>query len=148
MRASSYYNEDFVPEYAIDDNNATLWRPRTCGEEWIEVDLGKKTSITRVWTQFEHATSFYQYLIETSLDGKEWTVFSDRRANTQAGSPMMDAGKAKARYLRLTITGNEQNGLSGAIWNLKAFNGGKNPVSFADMTLAANQPKQLLKGKD
>ena len=150
VRASSYYNEDFVPEYAIDDNNATLWRPRTCGEEWIEVDLGKKTSITRVWTQFEHATSFYQYLIETSLDGKEWTVFSDRRANTQAGSPMMDAGKAKARYLRLTITGNEQNGLSGAIWNLKAFNGGKNPVSFADMTFgsesteAAPQRKGLI----
>lgn len=40
---------------------------------------------------------------------------------------MMDAGKAKARYLRLTITGNEQNGLSGAIWNLKAFNGGRIP---------------------
>lgn len=133
VRASSYYNEDFRPEHATDDNNATLWRPRTCGKEWIEIDFGKKTDITRVWTQFEYATSFYQYLIETSADGKVWTVFSDRRGNKQAGSPMMDAGKAKARYLRLTITGNERNGLSGAIWNLKVFNGGKNPVVSGDM---------------
>ncbi len=128
VRVSSYYDDNFKPEYAIDDNNATLWRPRTCGEEWIEIDFGKETDITRVWTQFEYATSFYQYLIETSSDGKKWNLFADRRDNKQAGSPMMDVGKAKARYLRLTVTGNERNGLSGAIWNLKVFNGGKNPV--------------------
>lgn len=136
VRVSSYYDENFKPEYAIDDNNATLWRPRTCGEEWIEIDFGKETDITRVWTQFEYATSFYQYLIETSSDGKKWNVFADRRDNKQAGSPMTDAGKAKARYLRLTITGNERNGLSGAIWNLKVFDGGKNPV-LPNMTFAA-----------
>ncbi len=150
VRASSQYDENFKPEYAIDDNNATLWRPRTCGEEWIEVDFGKKTDITRVWTQFEYATSFYQYLIETSLDGKKWTVFADRRDNKEASSPMMDAGKAKAQYLRLTVTGNEKNGLSGAIWNLKVFNGGKNPTSSTDMrfggesTEAAPQRKGLI----
>lgn len=150
VRASSYYDELYKPEYAVDDNNATLWRPRTCGKEWIEVDLGKETDMTRVWTQFEYPTTFYQYLIETSLDGKNWTVFADRRKNTQAGSPMMDAGKAKARYVRLTVTGTEKNGAFGAIWNLKIFNGGVNPEVPAQMTFngqsqeAAPQRKGLI----
>lgn len=27
-------------EYAVDDNNGTLWRPRGMGQEWLEIDLG------------------------------------------------------------------------------------------------------------
>ena len=34
-------------EYAVDDNNGTLWRPRTTGPAWIQIDLGKKQSIKR-----------------------------------------------------------------------------------------------------
>lgn len=135
VKASSCYNDNFEPEYAVDDNNATLWRPKSCGREWIEIDFGEKTKITRVWTQFEYATSFYQYLLETSNDGITWTTFADRTNNTFAGSPMMDEGKAKARYLRLTFTGSEVNGRSAALWNIKVFNKGKNP---APMTAAFN----------
>lgn len=125
VTASSYYNDWFKPSYATDDNNATLWRPRTCGSEWIEIDLEKPRHIERVWTQFEYATSYYQYLLETSLDGKTWQIFSDRRNNTLAGSPMVDYGNATARYLRLTFTGSEKNGLSAALWNIKVFGGSK-----------------------
>ncbi len=121
ITASSYYNENFKPEYAVDDNNATLWRPRTTGTEWIQVDLGEVKPIRRVWTQFEYATSYYQYYIEVSEDGKAWTMFSDKRNNLQSGSPMVEYGDAKGRYVRLTVTGNEKNGLRGAIWNLKVF---------------------------
>jgi hypothetical protein len=121
VTASSYYNDNFKPAYAVDDNNATLWRPRTTGTEWLQVDLGKVEQIERIWTQFEYATSYYQYYIETSVDGKQWSMFSDRRENLQSGSPMVDYGSAQARYVRLTVTGNEKNGLSGAVWNFKVF---------------------------
>jgi len=123
VSVSSYYNEWFKPEYAVDDNNATLWRPSTCGKEWIQIDLEKPQPIERIWTQFEYPTSFYQYIIETSLDGKKWTLFSDKSKNTLAGSPMVDFGHAKARYIRLTYTGGQKNGQFGAIWNLKVFGG-------------------------
>lgn len=123
--ASSYYNDDFKPAYAVDDNNATLWRPKTCNSEWIEIDLGKEENIQRVWTQFEYPTSFYQYLLETSVDKNEWVVYSDKRANLLAGSPMVDYGVAKARYIRLTFTGSEKNGISAALWNIKVFGGSK-----------------------
>ncbi len=125
VKASSYYGESFKPEYALDDNNATLWRPRTSGKEWIEVDLGKEYDICRIWTQFEYPTSYYQYMIETSVDGKQWIVFADKHNNKLAGSPMTDFGKARARYVKLTVTGSEKTGMIGAIWNIKVFEGSK-----------------------
>ena len=122
VKASSYYDKDFLPQYAVDDNNGTLWRPVTDGQEWLELDLGKVNKIGTVWTQFEYGTSYYQYLIETSKDGNKWDIFADKRDNRLAGSPMVDFGTAKARYIRITTTGKQKNGFPGAIWNVKVFN--------------------------
>lgn len=121
VRASSCYDDNFRAEYAVDDNNGTLWRPRGMGQEWLEIDLGSSREIQTVWTQFEYGTQFYQYLIETSVDGKHWSVFADKRNNHLAGSPMVDFGKAEARYVRLTFTGGQKNGFGGAVWNVKVF---------------------------
>ena len=123
VRASSCYDDNFRAEYAVDDNNGTLWRPRGMGQEWLEIDLGSSREIQTVWTQFEYGTQFYQYLIETSVDGKHWSVFADKRNNHLAGSPMVDFGKAEARYVRLTFTGGQKDGFGGAVWNVKVFGG-------------------------
>ena len=123
VRASSCYDDNFRAEYAVDDNNGTLWRPRGMGQEWLEIDLGSSREIQTVWTQFEYGTQFYQYLIETSVDGKHWSVFADKRNNHLAGSPVVDFGKAEARYVRLTFTGGQKNGFGGAVWNVKVFGG-------------------------
>lgn len=121
VEASSYYDENFRPEYAVDQNNGTLWRPRTMGQEWIQIDLEKIETIRTVLTQFEYGTAYYQYLIETSVDGTHWTLFADKRQNRLAGSPMADFGEVQARYVRLTIVGGQKNGFCGAVWNLKVF---------------------------
>lgn len=140
VKASSYYNDNFKPQYAIDDNNATLWKAASCLQpEWIEIDLGKSQPVKRIWTQFEHATSFYQYLYETSVDGKEWITFSDQRENIHAGSPRIDQGNTKARYIRLTITGCEKNGFIPAVWNIKVFSDGTDP--FENNTKPFNKQK-------
>ena len=131
VTASSYYDEWFKPEYAVDDNNATLWKAARCNwdskkpgtqhEEWLQIDLGKPMKFNEVWTQFEYATFFYQYKIETSLDSETWSLYADRTQNTMQGSPMIDSGKAKARYLRITITDTQKNGHMPAIWNVKVW---------------------------
>lgn len=121
VEASSAYDADFRPGYAVDNNNGTLWRPATMGQEWLTIDLGKPERIRTVLTQWEYGTQFYQYLIETSADGKIWEVFADKRANRLAGSPMSDFGDTRARYVRITFTGGQKAGFPGAIWNVKAF---------------------------
>ena len=124
VRASSYYSDWFRPEYATDDNNATLWKPATCtGEDYIEIDLGSAQSFDQVWTQFEYTTYFYQYKIETSDDARQWTLYADKRQNTLAASPYVDRGSRTARYLRITVTGRQKNGHFGGIWNVKVLNG-------------------------
>ncbi len=123
VAASSFYDENFRPEFAVDDNNGTLWRPRTAGQEWLEIDLGEPLEIRSVWTQFEYGTQFYQYLLETSLDGRHWDIFADKRNNRLAGSPMADFGDATARFVRLTIVGGQKIGFPGAVWNIKVFGG-------------------------
>ena len=121
--ASSYYSEDFRPAYATDDNNATLWKPATCtGEDYLQIDLGQETIFNQVWTQFEYATYYYQYKIETSVDGSQWTLYADKTRNTLAASPLVDRGSCSARYLRITVTGRQKNGHFGGIWNVKVFN--------------------------
>ena len=131
VTASSYYDEWFKPEYAVDDNNATLWKARHTnwdtpsgkrGDEWLQIDLGKVRKISEIWTQFEYPTFFYQYLIETSVDGKTWSLFADRTGNVMQGSPMVDSHSCKARYVRLTITDTQKNGHMPAVWNIKVWN--------------------------
>jgi len=122
VNVSSAYSDEFRPEFAVDDNNGTLWKPRNnTSESWLTVDLGAVKNIKSVHTQFEYATWYYQYLLEYSSDGKQWTTFADRTRNTTHGSPMIDAGDVKARYLKLTITNTEYPGLNKGIWNIKAF---------------------------
>ena len=130
VTASSYYDDWFLPSYAVDDNNATLWKAAgtnwgqgggECHPEWIQIDLGKATTFNEVWTQFEYATFFYQYKIETSLDGRRWTLYADRTDNTLQGSPMIDRKTVKSRYLRITVTDTQKNGHIPAIWNVKVW---------------------------
>lgn len=121
--ASSFYSADFKPGFAVDNNNGTLWKPATNSTTAasLTIDLGKLTTVQRVLTQFEYATWFYQYRLDYSADGTKWKMYADRTTNAIHGSPMMDDGNVKARYIRLTITGTENPGMFKAIWNIKVY---------------------------
>ncbi len=137
VKASSVYSDDFKAEFAVDDNNGTLWRAAHCNAEsdsvWLELNLGKVQKINQVWIQFEYPTFFYQYKVMTSEDGQTWKMYADKRRNTQAGSPMIEEGEVKAQYIRIYITDTQKNGHMPAIWNVKVFNASKK-----------NNPKLLL----
>lgn len=128
--ASSTYSDWFKPEYATDDNNGTLWRAAdvaALSDAWLQIDLGKPQRFNTVFTQFEYATFFYQYKIETSMDGSTWQLFADRTHNTVQGSPVIDTTLndryrcVRARYIRLTINGTQKNGHFPAVWNMKIY---------------------------
>lgn len=112
----------FTADLACDDNNGTQWKAASAKlPQTLELDLGEQKEIKRIFTEFEYATYFYQYQIETSADGKKWELFADQTANQTPGSPMIDDGEAQARFVRITITGTEKAGAFAAIWNVKVF---------------------------
>jgi hypothetical protein len=107
---------------ATDDNNATLWKAGSNKlPQDLTIDLGEAKAVKRVMTQFEFPTFYYQYILRYSADGKHWKLFADRSANRMPGSPMIDDNNVNARYLKLTVTGTQKQGLYAAVWNIKVF---------------------------
>lgn len=112
----------FLPEYAVDDNNGTLWKASSGSlPQSLTIDLGKEIPIKRIVTGFEYPTLYYQYKIEVSSNGQDWNLFANRTGNSRSGSPMIDDNSLQARYVKLTVTGTEKAGMYAAVWNLKVY---------------------------
>src|SRR5690606_1572498 len=104
------------------DHNATMWKAGDNSfPQHLTVDLGRVRTIERVMLQFEFASYYYQYRLEYSTDGKTWKTYADRSGNQTPGSPLIDDGRAAARYLRLTVLEVEKTGLYAALWNIKVY---------------------------
>jgi xylan 1,4-beta-xylosidase len=127
--ASSYYHLQsleydykYDPNFAIDNNNATMWKAgNNTFPQDLTIDFGSLKEIKRVMTQFEFASYYYQYILEYSADGKNWKVYADKSKNHTSGSPMIDDNTIAARYLKLTVLGTEKRGLYAAVWNIKVY---------------------------
>ncbi len=116
------YDYHYQPSFATDHNNATLWKAaNNTFPQHLIIDLGAVQEVSRVATQFEFSTYYYQYQIETSTSGEDWQLFADRSDNRLPGSPMIDDQKVRARYVKLTVLGTEKTGLYAAVWNVKVY---------------------------
>jgi len=116
------YDDSYLPENTVDDNNGTLWKAASSDvPQSLVVDLSKVQQVQRVTTQFEYPSYYYQYKLEVSTDSIHWTLFSDKTTNRRCGSPMIDDNKLSARYIRLTISGTEKSGVIPAVWNIKVY---------------------------
>jgi len=114
----------YLPEYAVDDNNATIWKASSCQlPQTLTIDLGEEKVIRRTMIQFEYPTFYYQYKIEYSSDSLNWKIFADKTNNRRSGCPMIDDNDISGRYLRITVTGTEKPGMFAAIWNVKVYEG-------------------------
>ncbi|KIF78238.1 carbohydrate-binding protein [Streptomyces sp. 150FB] len=111
-----------VPEKAVDGDLSTRWaQGRGLPDpSWIQVDLGKDTSVSSVVTTFE-LPGGYQYRLEYSTDGTKWSTLDDHTsANTVSAANYSFADQpVTARYLRLTVTGSSGNG--GSVYELQAY---------------------------
>lgn len=137
---STQYDYEYKASYAIDDNNATMWKAaNNTSPEDLTIDLGTVQTIKRVMTQFEFASYYYQYKLEYSVNGKNWLLYADQSKNRTAGSPMIDDNDVKARFIKLTVLGTEKVGLYAAVWNIKVYS------SLFDLPLLLkNVPSKIL----
>lgn len=93
-------------EAAFDDRIRTWWEPETAGGgHWLSADLGAVCKLQAARTIFYHAGPF-KYLVEASVDGRQWTQVVDNSANALAEGNAFDTFEmVEGRYVRLTITG-------------------------------------------
>jgi len=111
-------NERVRPGKAKAANNGRIglwehWSDTKNGNNWLEVDLGEVQSISKYhvhffWDEYR----YYQYDIETSLDGDSWSTVVDESNNTAKATiegHEHNLESHQARYLRLNVHHNSAN---------------------------------------
>ncbi|MFB6318160.1 family 43 glycosylhydrolase [Saccharicrinis sp. FJH54] len=133
----------YSPSNATDGSNNTLWKADGCElPQSLTIDLGKTQSFDRISTDFEYPSHFYQYKTEISKDGKNWSVYAEKTNNKVSGSPVTDQKKAKARFIRITVTDVEKPGLYAGIWNVNVTKGKMDIPEFQQMVSNADKAPQ------
>lgn len=105
--ASTVSNATYSAGNAVDSSIHTKWvAGSSLLPQWLTVDLGQNITVQRTEIVFDDANSYYQYKIESSIDGINWTIFVDKTNNITTNFPRyIDSGNAVARYMRITVTG-------------------------------------------
>ncbi|WP_055523943.1 LamG-like jellyroll fold domain-containing protein [Streptomyces graminilatus] len=111
-----------------DASTATNWTANDGNPgHWWTVDLGSNKSITEGTQVRWPGSGAYQYKIETSLDGANWTLKSDRTDNTDPAQTQNDLFYDMARYVRITVVG-MPSGASASISDFKVLG---EPINLA-----------------
>ena len=118
--ASSSENPGAFPaSAAVDGNTGTRWASAFADPQWLQVDLGASSAITRVELNWEAAYG-KTFKIQTSANGSTWADASAATAG-QAGVQSVSVS-ATARYVRMYGTERAtQYGYS--LWEFKVFGG-------------------------
>lgn len=93
---------------------------------WAQVDLGASHDLTACRLFWQNPGYYYQYKIEVSPDGTNWTQAVDMATNTVANRLPVHQFKARGRYVKLTLTGAD-DGCWPALAEMEVFAGGTVP---------------------
>jgi hypothetical protein len=69
---------------------------------WFQIDLGEARAIKRTELYFDTPTKGHAYVMESSLDGKDWKR-AGGHDDIRIQSPHTDRQIGSARYLRVQI---------------------------------------------
>ncbi|WP_162605719.1 glycosyl hydrolase 53 family protein [Jiangella aurantiaca] len=108
---------------AIDQNADTAWIAADSGAQWLTLDLGGiYDNIRKVEVVFPDSGAVYQYVVEASGDGDDWTVIADRSDNAAPGRGGVELlTRPDTRYIRVTITGTSPGATVG-VSEISAYN--------------------------
>lgn len=94
-------NNGNIAAHAVDANQSTRWSSVYSDPQWIQVDLGKPTTIKKVVLKWETASA-KNYRLEVSDDAQVWTVLQSKTDMPPgARSDTLNNLTAKNRYLRV-----------------------------------------------
>lgn len=98
---------------AVDESIKTYWSAATAGKgEWIQTDMGAISTVNAVQINYadqdveflgKQTTTYHQYRLYYSVDGKKWEVLADKSNNkTDVPHDYVElAAPVQARYIRL-----------------------------------------------
>ncbi|UKS28999.1 discoidin domain-containing protein [Paenibacillus sp. HWE-109] len=121
--ASSVTSATYSADQAVDGFIQTKWTASSLQlPQWLTVDLAQNVHVKRVETVFEHAASSYQYTIETSADGINWSLFADQSSNSDISFPYYsDSGDVQARFVRIQVLGVGTPGDGASIYDFRVY---------------------------
>ena len=121
VRASSTYIEegnDYRPENAVDGFPDTRWSSEFSDPQWLAVDLGVPTQISRVVLDWETACA-QSYAIQVSTDGTTWTdVYTT--TSGKGGTEDIKFAPTSARWVRLYGT-KRATRFGYSLWEMRLF---------------------------
>ena len=121
VTASSVENPDYYPApRAVDGNTGSRWSSARTDAQWLQVDLGSTSRVSKVELVWESAYA-KSFQIQTSTDAKTWTsVYSTTAGRGGAQDLAISGTGSSARYVRM-------NGLARAtgwgysLWEFQVF---------------------------
>ncbi len=121
---------------ATDGDNGTRWSSAfTSPAEWLKVDLGGATAVTRIALNWEaaYATAF---TVQFSPDDRTWTNATGTLSGTPGAQSVPVSGTA--RYVRLNLTQKALSPYGYSLWEFQVFAGGGGPAT--PVLLSYNKP--------
>ena len=102
---------------AVDGNAGTRWASAWSDPQWLRVDLGATSTLSRVELDWEaaYATSFQ---VQVSADGANWTPVHTTTAG--AGGKQAFTVTGSGRYVRVHGT-QRANGYGYSLWEFRVF---------------------------
>lgn len=107
--------ECFVPSFAVDGENGSRWMPHSQDrDKWLVVKLDGIRKVHRSEIYFVRPTAGHAYLLEGSVDGRNWFVCGGHE-EVRMQSPHNDLIEKECLYLRVKIV----KGVAGVWeWNI------------------------------
>jgi hypothetical protein len=100
ITASSYPDDAFLPEFAVDGNAKTRWASREGeAEAWLQVDFGRRVKIRELSIHWEAAYAA-DYEIALSNDGARWKSIYHQKEG-KGGEERLAKLKGRGRFLRV-----------------------------------------------
>ncbi len=118
--ASSHLNDHTLPERATDDNYATRWEAaQDDPSPSLQLQFDSVVTVSRQELRPEFGWKEQRFVIESSLDGHDWTTQSNSQDTPTSGSPITIEAQFRCKFVRIRFFDtSEENRASLLEWNV------------------------------
>ncbi len=139
--------DSLPPSQAVDENIRTYWSAQSGGtDEWLLVDLEEACDVKAIQVNLaEHNTKLYdrqaglkhQFVVEYSLDKKNWTVLVDEKESTSDNTHRYyPIDPVTARYVRISNMAVPDGHFALSGFRVFGHGNGNSPGEVGDLTVS------------